>query len=72
MWINDEIHLSHWGKRRSVDIFTVDLILAGLRLPSVEVIGDVQGQEVVLGRNVLNKLKLMLDGPKRYVEIIES
>lgn len=63
---------SHWGERRSVDIFTVDLMLAGLRLPSVEVIGDVQGQEVVLGRNVLNKLKLLLDGPKRYTEIVEG
>lgn len=63
---------SHWGERRSVDIFAVDLILAGLCLPSVEVIGDVQGQEVVLGRNVLNKLRLLLDGPKRYTEIVES
>jgi len=27
------------------------------------VVGDEQGNEIVLGRNVLNKLRLLLNGP---------
>ncbi len=55
---------SHWGEWRTVLVFTIDIDIAGLRLPAVEVAGD-PGQEVVLGRNVLNLLRLFLDGPAR-------
>ncbi len=54
---------SHWGEWRSVQLFLVDLELDGLKLPNVFVIGDEQNDEIILGRNVLNKLRLMLDGP---------
>jgi len=47
----------------------VDLELDGLRLPSIFVVGDEQGDEIVLGRNVLNKLRLFLDGPANLTEI---
>lgn len=63
---------SQWGERRTVTVFAVDIEIAGLRLPSIEVIGDERGREIVLGRNVLNKLKLLLNGPQRYAEVIES
>ena len=52
-----EAHIrSRWGERRAVAIFAVDIEIAGLRLPSVEVIGDERGREIVLGRNALNSL----------------
>ena len=54
---------SHWGEDRAVQLFLVDIELGDLRLPGILVVGDEQGDEVVLGRNILNKLRLVLDGP---------
>jgi hypothetical protein len=36
------------------------------------VIGDERGQEVIVGRDVLNKLWLGLDGPQRRLEVAEK
>jgi predicted aspartyl protease len=63
---------SHWGEWRSAQLFVVDLELDGLRLPGVFVVGDEQGDEIVLGRNVLNKLRLLLDGPVNLTEILSQ
>ena len=40
-----------------------------LHLPWVEVVGDELGDEVLLGRNVLNQLRIILNGPRLQVEI---
>ncbi|MCP4537278.1 MAG: hypothetical protein GY832_09035 [Chloroflexi bacterium] len=61
---------SHWGEWRPVQLFVVDLELDGLILPGIFVVGDEQGDEIVLGRNVLNKLRLLLDGPANLTEIL--
>jgi len=63
---------SHWGEWRSVQLFVVDLELDGLILPGVFVVGDEQGDEIVLGRNVLNKLRLLLDGPANFTEMLSK
>ncbi|MBL7064765.1 MAG: hypothetical protein ISS49_11265 [Anaerolineae bacterium] len=63
---------SHWGEWRSAQLFVVDLELDGLRLPGVFIVGDEQGDEIVLGRNVLNKLRLLLDGPVNLTEILSQ
>lgn len=60
---------SHWGEWRSVQLYVVDLELDGLRLPGVFVVGDEQGDEIVLGRNVLDKLRLLLNGPASLTAI---
>jgi predicted aspartyl protease len=60
---------SHWGEWRAVQLFAVDIELGNLRLPSVFVVGDEQGNEIVLGRNVLNRLRLLLDGPAELSDI---
>lgn len=33
--------------------------------------GDERGDEIILGRNVLNKLRLMLDGPAAVTKVLE-
>lgn len=60
---------SHWGEWRSVQLFLVDIELNGLTLPGMFVVGDETGDEIVLGRNVLNKLDLALNGPAQLTEI---
>jgi hypothetical protein len=37
-------------------------------LPAIEVVGDEQGNEIIIGRNILNRLVMTLDGPKRVLE----
>jgi predicted aspartyl protease len=59
---------SHWGEWRSVQLFAVDLEFDHERLPNVFVVGDDQGDSIILGRNVLNKLRLLLDGPANLTD----
>lgn len=63
---------SHLGERlHRVPVHKVDIILFGLlRLPSIDVVSDDWGDQIIIGRNVLNKLRLHLDGPgeKSYVK----
>lgn len=63
---------SHWGEWRRVMVFTVDMGFENLRLPAVDVVGDVTGTDIILGRNVLNRLKLLLDGPEHCTQILEK
>lgn len=60
---------SHWGEWRRAEVYTVDIAVADLHFPAVEVVGDDQSDEVILGRNFLNWLHLELDGPKLRVTI---
>jgi len=61
---------SQWGERRSVFLYVVDLKIGELTLPGVYVVGDELGDETVLGRNVLNELRLLLDGPEELMTLL--
>jgi predicted aspartyl protease len=61
--ISDARIRSHWGELRRVQLFLVELAIDELTLPGVIVVGDDEGDEIVLGRNVLNKLRVLLNGP---------
>ena len=71
------IHLtnvrSHLGDRlHRVSVYIVDLILfETIRLPNIEVVSDDWGSNIIIGRNVLNKIEIHLDGPNQIVKIIE-
>ncbi|HLF25381.1 MAG TPA: retropepsin-like aspartic protease [Anaerolineae bacterium] len=61
---------SHLATRlRRVSVHKVDVLFDGVRLPDVEVVSDDSGDEIIIGRNVLNKLQLFLDGPKRVTDL---
>jgi hypothetical protein len=60
-----------FGPARQVYIYTVDLIINSHRLPAIEVIGDDEGTELILGRNILNRLILLLDGPDAETKILD-
>ncbi len=52
-----------------VSVYEIDVLFDHMRLPSVEVVADDWGNEVILGRNLLNKLQLLLDGLKQVTEL---
>jgi predicted aspartyl protease len=62
---------SQWGERRPVDVYWLDVGIAGLRLPAIEIVADEYSDEIIIGRNILNKLRVLLDGPKQTIEISE-
>jgi predicted aspartyl protease len=63
---------SQWGECRSVSIYSVALEVDDHRFSATWVIGDELGNEVVLGRNVLNRLRLLLDGPAAMTEVLKA
>jgi len=53
------------------DVYSFDLIIGDWRLPNVDLIGDTESDLIILGRNVLNKLRLLLDGLSQQTRILE-
>jgi predicted aspartyl protease len=64
--------LTQWHEPHSVTLYLIDLDIEGLRLSGVYVAGDQTADEIVLGRNVLNKLTIFFDGPKQQTEILDD
>ncbi len=62
---------SQWGERRAVKLYRLDFGIGDIRFPSVEIVADPLGHEIVVGRNILNLLRVFMDGPKQIVEISE-
>ena len=62
---------SLWGDSRAVDVYAVTLTLNGLRIAALQALADNRGSEIVLGRIVINRLKIVLDGPAAITEIVE-
>lgn len=62
----------HWGNAYPVNIYFVDLDVAGQRLPGIEVIGDPYNKTVLLGRNVLNRLNLLIAGPDQRTVLLSA
>ncbi len=61
---------SHWGEPRTVSVYLVDLEVAGHNLPGIEVIADDFASDILLGRNALNRLILLLDGPAGEADVL--
>jgi hypothetical protein len=62
---------SLWGELQAFPTCIVDVRIGNLTYPAIEVLGY-HGNEIVLGRDVLNKLWLGLDGPEETTEVSES
>ncbi|MBN1659448.1 MAG: hypothetical protein JXA93_13675 [Anaerolineae bacterium] len=63
---------SQWGERRVVYLYLVSVRIGDIELPGTYVVGDEQSDEIVIGRNVLNELKIWLDGPQAVSRISEE
>lgn len=69
--VDDARMRSHWGEWRKVLVYTVDITVGEFRLPAVDVVGDDVGDEIVIGRNVLNKFRLLFDGPAQQIHVMD-
>ena len=67
----DEVQLrSHWGDITTVTTYLVDIELGTDLFPAIEVVGDLHSDTVLLGRNVINKLLLLVDGLQQTTDIL--
>ena len=58
-----------WDQARNVVLYLVDIRIGTITVRGVEVVGDRQGVEIILGRDVLNQLRVLLDGLGEAVEV---
>ncbi len=63
---------SHFGALQPVQLYLTGIQVAGLHLVGLYVVGDDQGEDVILGRDVLNKLPVFLDGLKAYTDVLNE
>ncbi len=59
------------GEARGVHVFEVDIHVDSPVLPGAIVVADDYGTETIIGRNVLNKLILLLDGQRSEIELFD-
>ena len=61
---------SQWRDRRPVYVYKVDIRIGESVLPAVDVAGDPFSEEILLGRNILNRLDLRLEGPTLQTHLL--
>jgi len=66
---NQKYLVSQSGQRRVVNVYALDVGIADIRLPAMEIVADERGADVIVGRNILNRLNITLRGPQRELEI---
>ncbi len=60
------------GEVYEAHLFKVDIWIDSLIIPGVTVVAIDRGEEVILGRNIVNKLILLLDGHRGETELFEQ
>lgn len=60
------------GHRQPVALYFVDIYIGEHAFPGIRVIADNAAQEIILGRDVLNKLPLLLDGPQQQTSLLDE
>ncbi|MCI0474885.1 MAG: retroviral-like aspartic protease family protein [Anaerolineales bacterium] len=62
---------SHFGERLLARMYAIPLSVESITLPGIFVVGS-SDDEIILGRNVLNKLALFLDGPAQQTDLLDD
>ncbi len=62
---------SQWGEYRLVYRYEVDLRIGDRTFSSVLVVADDVGEDVIIGRDVLNRLRFLYDGPAQQLVLVE-
>jgi predicted aspartyl protease len=59
-----------WGEPLQTTRYLIDVHFEQGVIPAIDVVSDPNGREIILGRNILNKLQLLLDGPAESIEVL--
>ncbi|MBX2999131.1 MAG: hypothetical protein KF893_11525 [Caldilineaceae bacterium] len=59
-----------WGGQEAVPIYNIDIVIGAYLLAGILVIGSKES-EILLGRNVTNQLRLLLNGPAETVDLLD-
>jgi predicted aspartyl protease len=70
--VDQAVLRSQWGERHPVSLYAVAMEISQHHFAAAWVVGDEVGSEVVLGRNVLNRLRLLLDGPAAMTKVLDE
>lgn len=62
---------SQWGESRLVYRYEVDIRIESRTFPNVLVVSDEMGDEMIIGRNLLNWLRLLIDGLNQTIDLID-
>lgn len=62
---------SQWGEYRLVYRYEVDLRIGGRTFASILVVADDMGTDVIIGRDVLNRLRFLYDVPSQQLHLVE-
>ncbi len=63
---------TQWDQSPQMHIVQADIRVVGLIFPGVDIALDPEGDEIVLGRNLLNYLDIRLQGPKQRLHILNA
>ena len=62
---------SQGGEYRPVYRYEVDLRISGRVFASVLVVADELSEDVIIGRDILNRLRFLYDGPSQQLLLVE-
>ncbi|MEW5868605.1 MAG: hypothetical protein AB1894_04965 [Chloroflexota bacterium] len=71
-FVDEAMLRSQWGEWRPAVLYLLDIEVGGQTLPGIYVVGDELGDEIILGRNILNRLRLLLDGPAAMTQLLTT
>lgn len=60
------------GERQAVALYYVDIYLEQEVAPGIRVVADEAGDDIILGRDFLNRFSLFLDGPLRQLTVPDA
>ena len=63
---------SHFGESQPVQLYLIGIEIEQQGLSGLYVIGDDVGTDIILGRDALNRLAILLDGPQQRSEIVDD
>lgn len=67
-YVTEQRVRSYFGEARDVRTYLVDVVIDDITLPAIEVVGDTV-DETLIGRDILNRLRIVLDGPRQKIEV---
>jgi predicted aspartyl protease len=72
-WRGEEARVrSHFGEYQIVRLYLISVQINTAQLSGLYIVGDEVGDEIILGRDILNKLPIFLDGPAQQTEVLDD